>query len=474
MADRQAPLTRASTKRARDSLESLTEVSAITRIPGSGTFARGLHPDDRKTLSAGAALEVLPTPAGVLVPLVQHIGAACQVAVKPKAHVALGDVIGDAKAFVAAPVHASIDGTVGAATMTTLPNGRRVEAIPLVAGEQQLAGQALLADVLGGDWPVRAAEGCTGEQIIGAIRSAGIVGMGGAAFPTHVKLTRNPDRPVHTLLVNGCECEPYLTADYRLMLEAPAPIVVGALLAAKAAGAERIIAVIEDNKPDAAERLREAAAGTDIEVATVHTKYPMGGERQLLPAVMGKEIPTGGLPLDVGVVVVNVGTAAAIARAVLRGKPLTHRVVSVTGEGIARARNLLVPIGTAYGDLIEFCGGLKPQAARVIAGGPMMGFALADLSAPVTKGTSGVVVLTDQQVRQIEETACIRCGQCVDVCPLGLVPTRIALAVRNKDWEVARRYSLTACCECGCCAYICPAKIPLVQLIRAGKASMPK
>ncbi len=443
-------------------------------IPGKGKFARGIHPDDRKSLSAGAAIEVLATPKSVLIPLLQHIGAPCKSAVKPRTEVQIGDVLGTAGGFVSAPVHASVDGKTAAETVTTLPNGRHVPAIPVTSAEEQsLAGQALFDDVFGGDWP-RTGLDRAPEQIVEAVSTAGLVGLGGAAFPTHVKLTRNEKRPVDTLLVNGCECEPYLTADHRLMLEAPAPIITGAMLAARAAGAERIIVVIEDNKPDAVAAMREAAAGTNVEVAAVHTQYPMGGERSLTVAALGREVPTGGLPLDVGVVVVNVGTAAAVARAVVRAKPLTHRIISVTGDGIAGPKNLLAPVGASYGDLIEACGGLTENAGRVIAGGPMMGFALAEMDVPVTKGTSGVVVLTAEQVRAAEETACIRCGRCVDVCPLGLVPSKIALAARHQDWETAKRYYLAACCECGCCAYVCPAKIPLVQLMRVGKAMMPK
>ena len=200
----------------------------------------------------------------------------------------------------------------------------------------------------------------------------------------------------------------------------------------------------------------------------------MGGERQTIPAVLKREVPTGGLPLDVGVVVINVGTAAAIARAVLRGKPLTHRVVSVSGAGIVQSKNLLVPVGITYSELIEFCGGLKADAEMVIAGGPMMGFALGELDTPVTKGTSGITVLTHKEVRKAAETPCVRCGRCVDVCPLHLVPTKMAMAARGGDWELARRYHLQVCCECGCCGYICPAGIPLVQLIRYGKVQLMK
>jgi len=449
-------------------------VSAIAEVPGKGSFARGIHPDDKKWISAGGGVEVLPSPDSALLALLQHTGAACEPTVKPRTAVSVGDVVGDSKAFVSAPVHASIDGTVGAPTVTTLPNGQHVAAIPVSASPdgQKLSGEALWEEIYGGDWAIDGAGQFTPAEIVEAVRAAGIVGMGGAAFPTHVKLKPNPDKPVDTLLINGCECEPYLTADYRLMLEAPAPIVAGAILAARACGARDVYVAIEDNKPDAAEAIQAAAEGTGVRVVVVRTRYPMGGERQLVPAVMDREVPTGGLPLDVGVVVLNVATAAAVARALLRGKPLTHRVVSITGEGITSPRNLLVPIGVPYAALIEHCGGLKDSAARVVSGGPMMGFAIGDLGTPVTKGTSGVVVLTTEQVRRADETACIRCGRCVDACPLGLVPTRIALAARNRDWQAARRYYVTACCECGCCAYVCPAKIPLVQLIRTGKAAV--
>ena len=438
-----------------------------------GTFGRGVHPPEGKAFSADMPIKSLPTPAQVFIALLQHTGAPCEASVQTKQEVATGDLIGQSGAFVSAPVHASINGTVAAASVTTLPNGRHVATIPIKAGETQLGEETLLDDIFRGDWPTEV-DAFSPESIVQAVQEAGIVGLGGAAFPTHVKLTRNEAKPIDTLLVNGCECEPYLTADYRLMLEYPAPIITGALLAARAAGAENVVIAIEDNKPMAIEALQRAIRGTHVRIAQLHTKYPMGGEKQTVLAALDRRVPTGGLPLDVGVVVVNVGTAAAIARAVVRGKPLTHRVVTVTGPGIAQPKNLLVPVGTPYRELIDFCGGLTDSARRVIAGGPMMGFTLANLDVPVTKGTSGVVVLTDRETRSAEETQCVRCGRCVDVCPLNLVPTRIALAAKAKDWDLARRHHMAACMECGCCAYVCPAKIPLIQLIRMGKVQMPR
>lgn len=446
----------------------------ITGWRRKDSFRGGVHPRGRKQLAADSPIDVIPTPSEVVLPLSQHIGAPCEAVVEPRTEVAIGQMLGKSGGFVSAPVHASIAGTTAAASVATLPNGRHVPAIPIKAGDQPITGQSIWDDIFGGDWPTKNLKPYGPAQIVEAVHDAGIVGQGGAAFPTHVKLTRNEARPVDVVLINGCECEPYLTGDYRLMIQAPGPIVCGALLSAQAAGAQRVVIAIEDNKPMAVEIVRRAARATDVEVVALPTMYPMGGEKQTVRAALNRIVPTGGLPLDVGVVVVNVGTAAAVARAVLRGKAFTHRVVTVSGDGIAHPRNLLVPIGISYAALIDYCGGLAANAARVVAGGPMMGFALGDLNSPVTKGTSGVTVLTDNDVRCPAETNCVRCGRCADVCPLRLVPTRIALACRHRDWDQAKRYYVDACMECGCCAYTCPAGIPLVQLMRMGKAQMPR
>ena len=442
---------------------------------GRGTFGRGIHPPDRKHLSERASIEVLPTPPEVRIALLQHLGAPCEPILKPRTEVALGDVVGEASGFVSAPVHASIAGTTGRNSVATLPNGRHVPVVPIKAAEQQpLSGRALFDDILGGEWPTDGLDRHEPQQIADAVREAGIVGLGGAAFPTHVKLTRNPEKPIQTLLINGCECEPYLTSDYALMMETPAPIITGVLLAQRATGASDVIICLENNKLDAAERLQQAAAGTAVQVRLLNTKYPQGGEKQLTVAVLGKEVPTGRLPLDVGAVVLNVSTTAAIARAVVRGKPLTHRIVTVSGEGIAQPKNLLVPIGASYRTLVDSCGGLTAGAVKLVAGGPMMGFTMGSLDVPVTKGASGLTALTAEEVRKVEETTCVRCGRCVDVCPMNLVPTKIAMAGKANDMDLAQRYHITACMECGCCAYVCPAGIPLVQLIRLGKVRLPK
>lgn len=400
----------------------------------------------------------------------QHIGAPCSAVVKARAEVQLGELVGRSEAFVCAPVHASISGTVGRLTHATLPNGRHVEVLPIKAAEEQpLEGRALFEDVYGGEWRLDGLEGHEPEAIADAAASGGLVGLGGAGFPSHVKLRRNPDKPIDTVLINGAECEPYLNADYRLMVEAPDPIVSGALLARRATGANDVIVCIEDNKSDAVAAVGRAAEGTAVEVSAVETKYPQGGEKQLISTVLGREVPLGGLPLDVGVVVLNVATSAALARAVLRGKPLTHRIVTVSGAGIREPKNLLVPIGASYRALLDYCGGLTDDAARVVAGGPMTGFTLGDADTPVTKGTGGVTVLTAEDIRKTRETTCLRCGRCMEVCPMRLVPSKIALAARAGNADLVNRYHADACIECGCCAYECPASVPLVQLIRVGK-----
>jgi electron transport complex protein RnfC len=441
-------------------------------LAARGTFRHGVHPPERKHFSEDAPIEVVPTPPQVLIPLLQHVGAPCVPVVSPKDSVALGDPICKAGGFVSAAMHAPIAGKVLKTGVTTLPNGRHVQAIPIKAEGAQLEGRDLWEEIFGGEWPTTGLERFSPDDIVAAISAAGIVGLGGAAFPTHVKYKPNEQKPIDTVLINGCECEPYLTPDYRVMLEAPRAVVAGALLAGRASGARRIVIGVEDNKPEAARALRDAAGGTGIDVAVLKTKYPQGSEKQLIMALLGRAVPLGGLPLDIGVAVSNVGTAAAMARAVLRGKPMTHRVVAVTGAGVREPKNLLVPIGISYGELLDFCGGLTPEAARIIAGGPMMGFAFANLDAPVTKGTSGLTVLSAADVAKADETACIRCGRCVDVCPMNLVPTKLALASRAKNLELARQYHILACFECGSCAYTCPASLPLVQLIRTGKAQV--
>lgn len=449
-------------------------ISIPQGLKGKGKFARGIHPAGNKTFAETKAIEVLPAPPEVNIPILQHVGAPCDPIVTFKDEVTVGQPIASTEAFISAPIHSSVNGITQRPAVVTLPNGRHVKTIPIKADGEQPEGPALFQQIYGGEWPTDRIKELDPKQISNQVREAGVVGQGGAAFPTFVKLLRNDEKPVNYLVINGCECEPYLTADHRLMLEAAKAIICGVAIAQHASGAKQAVVAIEGNKMDAIEVMQKAAKGTGIKIAIVKTQYPMGGEKQMVKAVTGEQIPTGGLPLDVGVVVINVGTAAAIARAVLRHQPLTHRVVTVTGAGIKEPKNILAPVGVSIQALVDFCGGLTDDCARVIAGGPMMGFAIPELNIPVTKGTSGITCLTKADIKKSDETNCVRCGRCVDVCPLNLVPTKMALAARSENWDLAKKYHIQACMECGCCAYTCPASLPLVQLIRMGKVEIMK
>jgi Na+-translocating ferredoxin:NAD+ oxidoreductase subunit C len=453
-------------------------------LQGKSVFPRGIHPNDAKEMSAGCAVEVLPEPPRVLIPLQQHAGAAARLAVRPRQAVQAGDLLGESgEGRISARVHSPINGIVHPTLGVTLPTGAHSFAVPIHRessvgsrgasarsegeGVPRVARWSLFAEE---DWDIAGEHHWFPQEIVDAVQQAGIVGQGGAVFPTHLKLTPHPLRPVQAVLVNGCECEPYLTSDYRLMMEASGAILAGLRLAMRATGAVRGVVAIEDNKPQALSLFAERIAPyDDLQLVPCQTKYPMGGERQLIPAIFGHVVPTGGYPIDVGVVVINVGTAAAIAAAVYCGYPLTHRIVTVSGHGIRQPKNLFVPLGTPIRELLEASGGLTDDACRVLAGGPLMGSSVTDLETPITKGIGGITVLTRSDLDAAEPTACIRCGRCVDVCPLGLAPTKIGLASRDGRWDVARQFDIDACCECGCCGYVCPARIPLVQYIRMGK-----
>ena len=432
------------------------------------TFRRGIHPSEHKNLTESVPITraVLKAGSVVVVPMLQHIGAMCKPTVEVKQEVTAGQIVGNSEAFVSAPVHSPVNGVVKEISPQAHPSGRKVISAVITVGEEQPTEQEWRK--LPGSYDP---DKYDHETIIKSIREAGVVGMGGAAFPTAMKLIWNPKQPVHSVLVNGCECEPYLTSDHRLMTESPATIVAGVQLAIKACGAKRGIIAIEDNKPNAIEKIHAAIKDVDnIQLAICQTKYPQGGERQLIKAVLGRTVPTGGLPREVRVVVINVATAAAITWACLEGRPVTERIVTVTGQGVKKPGNFLVPVGMLLSDLIEQCGGLTDTAEKVLLGGPMMGPATPHLNVPILKGTSGITVLSRNEINLAEETACIRCSRCVDHCPLGLVPTQIAHAVKARSLDTALKYDLLACIECGSCAYVCPARIPLLQYLRAGKA----
>ncbi len=416
----------------------------------------------------------MPNPKQVAVLLSQHIGAPCKSLVAKKDKVTAGEKIGDSDAFVCAPVHCPVNGTVKDIALQSHPVLGRAMAVIIDADEESENVKEPCSGSFNSDFDIGK---YPAEQIRDAIRQGGLVGMGGAGFPTRVKLEPNPEQPKDILIINGCECEPFITCDYRVMLEWTYQVVAGIKLARKLSECTKVYIGIEDNKPRAIEVMREAAAAapdTDgMEIVAVKTKYPQGGERQLIKSICNKDVPVGGIPPMIGICVLNVGTCAAIAEAVVLDRPLTHRVVTVTGEGVANRGNFYVPIGTAISELIEHCGGLTADAAKVVSGGPMMGFAIADLSMPITKTSGAITVLTGSDITRAKHesrrTSCIRCGRCLEVCPVILNPTKIAHAVKHNLLDIAEQYYMSACMECGCCSYVCPANIELTGYIKTGK-----
>ncbi|NMA92021.1 MAG: electron transport complex subunit RsxC [Firmicutes bacterium] len=431
------------------------------------TFKGGVHPEYFKELTASLAVTPVEPPKQVVIPMLQHIGAPCEPLVKPGDRVLVGEKIGESEAFVSAPVHATVSGEITAVAPHAHPSGQMIEAITIESDGEDSWEQPAAVEF---DW-----EKLSPDEIRRRIREAGIVGLGGAAFPAHVKLAPPEDKPIDTVILNGAECEPYLTADHRLMLEQPQQIVTGLLIMLKILGAGRGIIGIEDNKADALRVMRQEIEGRpELKVASLRTCYPQGAEKMLIEVTAGRTVPAGGLPMDVGVVNHNVGTALAIARAVTEGRPLVERVVTVTGGGVARPANLLVRIGTRVGDLLELCGGMKEDTGKLIIGGPMMGLSQPHPDIPVVKGTSGITVLSDEEFELEEATACIKCAKCVDSCPVNLLPLFLAEAAEHGLIERAEKYRAADCIECGCCSYICPARRPLTQWIRLAKAEVLK
>jgi electron transport complex protein RnfC len=375
----------------------------------------------------------------------------------------VGDPLSESVGFVSVPVHASISGTVTAIENRPHPIGPDVLSIVIESD-----GEDLWCDHIGFQEDYL---GLDKKEMLSRIREAGLAGMGGATFPTHVKLSPPGDKPIDTLLLNGAECEPYLTSDHRLMLESSEKIVRGMQILMKILGARTGVIGIESNKSDAVRTMRKAVAALKLpyKVYSLHVKYPQGAEKQLIKAVTQRRVPNGGLPMDVGCVVQNIGTAFAVYEAVAEKKPLIDRIVTVVGPGIGTPGNIRTRIGTLYSHLFEFCGGLSSDAGKIILGGPMMGLAQYTDQIPVIKGTSGLVVLTEKQSRRRRETACISCARCVDVCPMRLLPTFLAKFVRYERLPKAELYNILDCIECGSCAYVCPSHIDLVHFIKFGK-----
>jgi electron transport complex protein RnfC len=427
------------------------------------TFKGGIHPDGHKELTSGLRTVAALIPDRVYIPLSQHIGAPCVPLVVAGDPVKKGQKIGMAKGFVSAPIHASVSGTVVGIEMREHPGGSFVPCIIIDNDHQEAWAETVQ--------PARDPAKLTPEELRSIILEAGIVGKGGATFPSHVKYAPVEGKTVETVILNGVECEPYLTTDHRLMLERSEKIVAGLGYILRAVGCEQGIIGIEENKMDAVAVMEQAvAARPNIRVVVLKEKYPQGSEKQLIYACTGKEVPVGGLPLAVGVIVNNVGTAAAIADAVELGMPLIERNVTVSGPGICQPANYRVRIGTLFSELIKQSGGTRGEVEKIIAGGPMMGKTVFTAELPVVKGTSGIVLF--QKEAHPREYPCVRCAKCIDACPAFIEPTTVARLAKRRAWEEAEQADVMSCIECSSCVYACPAQIPLIQHIRRAKQAI--
>lgn len=424
----------------------------------------GIHPPENK-LSAGKPIATLPLPREVTILLGQHIGAPAVPTVQKGDAVKVGTVIAKTGGFISANIHSSVSGKVVKIDEVYDASGYRRPAIVIATDSEDLWEESI-------DRSSTLVRECDlgPREIIDRILACGIVGLGGATFPTHVKLTPPPGQTAETLIINAVECEPYLTSDHQLMMEHAEEILVGCTLLMKAIGVKRCVVGIENNKKDAIAHLSTLAKSfTGIEVMPLKVQYPQGGEKQLIDAVLGKQIKSGALPISAGAVVQNVGTVFAVYEAVQKNKPLIERIVTVTGKELERPANYLARIGTPLSALIDAAGGLPETTGKIIGGGPMMGKALLSADLPVTKGTSGILILPRQESVRRPMRNCIRCAKCVNVCPMGLNPAFLMRDVQYKDWEVAERGYIVDCIECGSCSYTCPSSRPLLDYIRIGK-----
>ena len=423
------------------------------------TFRGGVHPDDMKRATSAKALEPMNAPETVVLPVSMHIGAPCEPLVSVGDAVFLGQKVADSSAAVSSPVHSPVSGTVTAIEPRLHPNGNLVQSI-IIEND--------FFDTPAPDIEPRGTlESLSGERIIEIIREAGIVGLGGAGFPTHVKI-RSGIGKVDTLIINCAECEPYITSGYRGMIEHTAEIIGGIRLVMKALGLTGAVSAVEANKPDAVEKLTQAA-GDGIRVCVLRTKYPQGGEKQLIQAVTGRQVPPGGLPADVGCAVFNPETCAAVWRAVTTGLPLVTCNVTVAGSAVANPKNLICRIGTPVESLFAAAGGFSVEPQKLINGGPMMGVALYSMQTPVVKTTNALLAFTKKEVERFKPQQCIHCGRCVSACPMDLVPLYINMYYSKGMIRELEGLNVTDCIECGSCAYICPARLPLTQVCRTGK-----
>lgn len=429
------------------------------------TFPKGgVHPPECKAQTQGLAIEIMPVPDELELILGQHIGAPCTATVAKRDEVIEGALIGEVKKGLGVPLHSPVAGKIK--NLATSVHPVRVSAPSITIEVDRQAAPVHYRKV---DWRQLA-----GADLLAKIHDAGIIGIGGAGFPTHVKLNPPAGSPVDTLVLNGAECEPYITADHRQMLENPGQIVEGAKIILKILGITTCVIGIENNKPDAIREMTKAAEQASggeysIKIQPLQVKYPQGSEKQLIQAITGRKVPAMALPSAVGVVVQNVTTAKAIYDAVVYGKPLYEKVVTIAGKGIARSANLQVKIGTKISDIVKYLGGLQPGLAKVVMGGPMMGFAVSSLEVPVTKTTSAILFLTEDEIDTKPHSQCIRCGWCLDACPMGLEPKEIGIYVEANRAQDTAQFGVFDCFECGSCAYVCPAKRPLVQFVRLAK-----
>lgn len=427
------------------------------------TFKGGVHVPHYKGLTEKTPLKRAKEPELVTIPLQQHIGAPCEPLVKVGETVKVGQKIGQAEAFVSAPVHSSVSGTVKKIAPMMSPTGMTVNCITIESDGNNELHEGVVK-------PDKNLDSMNQKEVLEIIKNAGITGMGGAGFPTHVKLSPPPEKEIDTIILNGAECEPYLTADHRLMVERPEMVVLGLKAIMKAVGVDKGFVAVENNKPDAIKALRKVSKNeANIEVVSLKAKFPQGDEKRIINAVTGREVPSGGLPMDVGVVVDNVGTANAIAEAVEEGKPLFERIATITGKGVKKPQNLIVKIGTSFKEIIEQCGGFNGTPGKIVMGGPMMGLSQYTLEVPVIKGTSGILILSEEEAKPGPVQPCIKCGKCLEVCPVNLQPLYISKFSLNRKYDRAEEFHALDCIECGSCSFICPSKRPLVESIRVAK-----
>ena len=431
----------------------------------SSDFRHGVHPPEHKELTASHRIRRMPYPAEVVIPLRQHAGKPAKLVVKEGDRVLRGDVLGEADGFVSVPVHASASGRIVEIGLWPHPDGSMDTAIRIAVDQfsPQVPRPRLVPR-----W-----ESLSPDEIVSAVQQGGVVGLGGAAFPTHVKLAPPRDLSVDTIILNGAECEPYLTTDHRIMVEYPERVHLGARIMMRSLGARRVVIGVERNKPDAIDALeRTRPTDIDVTVLPLTVKYPQGAEKMLIKTVTGREVASGKLPVSLGVIVQNVGSAASIAEIFDTGLPLLERIVTVSGPGVREPANLIVPVGTKLGDLLAACGGTTEDAEEILFGGPMMGVAQSSLDVPIVKGTTGVIVLTTPQINAAESYPCIRCGRCLDACPVFLNPSALADYARTARYEEMEAMHLMDCMLCGSCSYVCPSQIPLAQLFQVSKTSL--